>query len=165
MTQWWRERRPEVSGALTTEQHRSILTSRTTEEVRVSKVKGKLSDTKLFALARKQKEQKQAEAKAKAEAEKYAGQVIEELQTRGTKALEGGGVRVNMVEGEYMVYDLDEMEEALSPKLFKSVTKVVVDEAALKAAIDAGKIKPAKVARFAKVQKKKPYILVSFTGQ
>ena len=130
-----------------------------------SKVKGKLSDSKLFELARKQKEAKQAESRAKAEAEKYAGRVIEELTTRGTKALEGSGVRVNMVTGEYMTYDLEEMEEVLSPKLFKAVTKVVVDESALKAAIDAGKVKPEKVARFAKVQAKKPYILVSFTGQ
>lgn len=124
----------------------------------------KLTDARLFALAKKQKEAKQAEAAAKAEAEKYSGMVIPELQARGTKALEGGGVRVNMVEGEYMSYDLDDMRNTLSPKLFASVTKTVVDEAALKAAIDSGKIKPAKLARFARVQKKKPYILVSFTG-
>lgn len=125
----------------------------------------KLTDSKLFALAKKQKEAKQREAAAKADAEKASQLVIKELQDRGTKALEGGGVRVNLVAGDYTSYDLEAMQEALSPRVFAAATKTVVDEQALKALIDSGKIKPKTLAKFATQTPKKPYILVSYTAQ
>lgn len=124
----------------------------------------RMSDTKLFRLAKKQKEAKQAETQAKSEAEALSKQIIPELQARGTKAIEGAGVRVNMVSGSYTSYDLDEAREVLGAKRFKRVTKVVVDADAMKAAIDDGTITARELAQFATNTPKAPYILVSYVA-
>lgn len=124
----------------------------------------RMSDTRLFSLAKKQKQAKIAEKDAESEAERLSGLIIPELEARGTKAIEGGGVRINKVAGTYTAYDLEVMEQVLSPRLFKQVTKTVVDTDAMTAAINAGKIKPRVLARFAKTIDKKAYILVSYVA-
>lgn len=121
-----------------------------------------MSDAKLFKLARKQKEAKLAEAAAKADAQTYSDQIIPELTRRGIKALEAEGIRVNKVQTDETVYDLDNMEQHLTPKMFKKLTKRVPDAAAIKAALDEGTLKPKVLAKFATTSPKAPYIVVTF---
>jgi hypothetical protein len=123
-----------------------------------------LTDTRLFALARKQKEAKLAEAAAKADAAELSGKIIPELTRRGVKALESDTVRINKVAPDETIYDLDAMEEHLSPKMFRTLTKRVPDAEAIKAALDSGTLKAKTLAKFATTQPKSAYIIVTLKG-
>lgn len=121
-----------------------------------------LSDLKLFRLAKQQKDFKEAEKKAKADAATLSAQIIPELQRRGVKAIEGGGVRVNMVAGEETVYDLTAAKEVLKSSVYKQIVKEVPDTEAIAALISDGTIKPKTLAKFATQRPKAPYITVSY---
>jgi hypothetical protein len=130
----------------------------------VARPTARMSDAKLFRLAKRQKVAKEAVATAEAEAKALSQQIIPELQARGTKAIEGSGVRVNMVSGSYTSYDLEEMKAILGPRRYKRVTKVVVNTDEMKAAIDDGTITARELAQFATTTDKAPYILVSYVA-
>lgn len=124
------------------------------------------TDNMLFKWARKQKEAKQREADAKADAATWSGKVIPELKRRKVKALENadGSVRVNMTTGTTTNYDVEVMEEVLSPRLFKECTKVVPDPQAIRAAVQEGRIKAKVLAKFAETTDNTPYITVTLRG-
>lgn len=124
--------------------------------------KAKMSDKRLFALAIKQKKAKLAEADAKAEAQALSDKIIPEMKRRGVKALESEEVRVNKVAGEQTTYDLDDMEEALSPALFKKLTKRVPDTDAIAEALSSGRLKQTDLRKFATTVPKSEYIVVTF---
>jgi vacuolar-type H+-ATPase subunit E/Vma4 len=122
----------------------------------------KMTDTRLFKLARLQKEAKLAEAAAKADAQTYSDQIIPELKRRGVKALENDeGIRVNKVETPETVYDVDEMERVLGKAKFDRLTKRVPDAAAIKAALDEGALSARTLAKFATTRTKSAYIVVT----
>lgn len=123
-----------------------------------------MADTKLFRLAKKYKAAKQAQSDAEADAKTLAGKIIPELTRRKVKALESDDVRINKVAGEVTNYDIDKMEELLSPSMFKKCTKRVVDTEALVEMITSGKIKTADLQKFAVTVPKAPYITVTLKG-
>lgn len=125
----------------------------------------RMSDTKLFQLGRKLAAAKQAVKDAQADAKAIQDRIIPELESRGTKAIEGAGIRLNMVTGEDTRYDLDDMKEHLSPSLYKKCVKEVPDPEAIKALVDAGKIRPKTLAKFSRVIPKSPYVLPTVREQ
>lgn len=87
--------------------------------------------------------------------------VIDELDARGTRALEHGGRRITLVKSTYEKRDYEGIRAALKPKQRKLVTKEVVDASLLSQAIQAGQIDMAEIKPYVQVLPKAPYYLMS----
>lgn len=118
----------------------------------------------LIALAKKYKDQSTKAKRLGEDAKVFSTRVIEELKRRDEKAVESGGVRVNMVEGETVEYDYEEACRVLArkPKTLEKITKKSIDRDALSELIQSGKISAETVAKFSTVTTKAPYILVTY---
>jgi hypothetical protein len=123
-----------------------------------------MTDARLFRLAKRYKAAKQAQSDGEKDAKTLADKIIPELTRRKVKALESDDVRINKVAGENTQYDIEVMEEVLSPAMFKRCTKRVVDTEALVEQITSGKIKTKDLQKFSKTVAKSPYIIVTLLG-
>lgn len=93
--------------------------------------KGKLTDRELIQLAQKAEAAKAKVAAAKKAEEDLKRQVIEEMQTRGTRAIEHGGVRVTLVQAERVHYDEPSLFGLLSHSQRRAVFVEALDLNAL----------------------------------
>lgn len=95
--------------------------------------KGKFTDRELVQLARQAEKAKQKVEKAKQEEAALKKQVLDEMQLRGTKAIEHDGTRLTFVQAERVHYDEQSLYGLLTPAQRRMVFNENVDLNALPA--------------------------------
>lgn len=150
-----------------------------------------MSDKQLFSLLDERQDLLDRIAKLQAKADKMKGQVIEEMERRGTTALENDRFRVSYVVNSTVTYDEDALFKDLTPaqrrEAFRDevnlnalkpdtrravieslpraerrqATTRVLDVSSLSAAVQAGKVPFDVVDKHSAVKESAPYIRVS----
>ena len=87
--------------------------------------------------------------------------IIEELEARGTKAVEVAGIRVTKVQSERVEYDYDSIAHELPKEKRRLIMKRVVDPDMLSRAVQSGEIDAEELDRHSSIRLNKPYISVS----
>ena len=121
-----------------------------------------MKDSELAELAEEYRRLKAKEDKVKAARAKVGQKLVKEMQSRGTRGIVTGGLKVSLVAPEIVEYDVVGLERVLSKKgIWEEVTERVFSRDRLSAAVQEGKIKPSILTKFSKVKPKAPYVLVT----
>jgi hypothetical protein len=115
--------------------------------------------------AREYDELKQKIKALEVKADKRKNAILDEMERRGTIAIEHEGARISYVVNESVRYSIEALKEKLAPSLFRAITKPVVDPAALSAKVQAGAITQDTVAACSSLHTSAPYIRVSFNSE
>jgi hypothetical protein len=125
------------------------------------KGKPKLTDEQLIAQAKANKKLEKKIDKLAGELKDGKKIVVDEMEARGTRAIEHGGKRCTLVKGTYTSRDDEGLRAALKPKQRALVCKEVIDASALSQAVQAGQIDKALVDQYSEVKNKAAYYLLS----
>lgn len=88
------------------------------------------------------------------------GEVLQEMERRGTRGIETHGMRITYVAPESVVYNEAALRRRLKTK-FASICKMVIDKDKLSAAVQEGKISPATVDACSEVVPGTPYVRIT----
>lgn len=120
-----------------------------------------LKDSHLQLLARELHQLEQDKKDIEEKINRRRKLVCKEMERRKAKGLEweldDALIRIAYVQAERTSYFVDKAQKLLDEETFDTVTKVVIDKDQLEAAVLAGTITPARVAKFSESKKDSPW--------
>ena len=120
-----------------------------------------MDDADLAQLGREYAKAKRQEQTGKARKEEIRDLIIPELNARGTRTLETGGVQVTKVSPTETVYVWAKLAKKLKKKQLRLIQANIVDKAKLAEAVEDGLIDAAVVEQCTQIVNKSEYVSVS----